>query len=153
VATLVAKEAVPTEVFSRVAEEVARVLGDVETSLWRDEGDGTATVVAVHGDLAEVGTRLATDGTIAEALTNVLKHAEASHAEVTASATATALRIEVRDDGVGGADPHGNGMMGLQDRAAALGGSLTIESPAGGGTVLAVTLPFTAARGSAPLRG
>jgi signal transduction histidine kinase len=79
--------------------------------------------------------------TVAEALTNVLKHAEATSAEVTASATDTALRIEVRDDGIGGADPHGSGVMGLQDRAAALGGSLTIESPVGGGTVLVVTLP------------
>ena len=62
VATLVATEAPPAEVFGKVAEEAARVIGDVDTSLWRDEGDGTATVVAIHGDLAEVGTRLATDG-------------------------------------------------------------------------------------------
>ena len=80
--------------------------------------------------------------TIAEALTNVLKHAGASHAEVTASATDTALRVEVRDDGIGGADPDGAGLLGLQDRAAALGGWLTIQSPAGGGTVLAATLPL-----------
>jgi signal transduction histidine kinase len=79
--------------------------------------------------------------TISEALTNVLKYAGASHVEVTAAATASTLRIEVRDDGIGGADPRGNGLTGLQDRAAALGGSLTIDSPAGAGTVLAVTLP------------
>jgi len=81
--------------------------------------------------------------TVAEALTNVLKHAEATSAEVTASATDVALRIEVRDDGVGGADSAGAGLLGLQDRAAALGGGLTIQSPAGGGTVLAATLPLT----------
>jgi signal transduction histidine kinase len=81
--------------------------------------------------------------TVAEALTNVLKHAEATSAEVTASATDVALRIEVRDDGIGGADPDGAGLLGLQDRAAALGGWLTIQSPAGGGTVLAATLPLT----------
>ena len=80
---------------------------------------------------------------VAEALTNVLKHAEATSAEVMASATDVALRIEVRDDGIGGADPDGAGLLGLQDRAAALGGWLTIQSPAGGGTVLATTLPLT----------
>jgi signal transduction histidine kinase len=81
--------------------------------------------------------------TVAEALTNVLKHAEATFAEVTVSATHEALRIEVRDDGVGGADPDAAGLLGLQDRAAALGGALTIQSPVGGGTVLAATLPLT----------
>jgi signal transduction histidine kinase len=81
--------------------------------------------------------------TVAEALTNVLKHAEATSAEVTASATDVALRIEVRDDGIGGADPDGAGLLGLRDRAAALGGWVTIESPADGGTVLAATLPLT----------
>jgi signal transduction histidine kinase len=80
--------------------------------------------------------------TVAEALTNVLKHAEATSAEVTASATEVALRIEVRDDGIGGADPDGAGLLGLQDRATALGGSLTIQSQAGGGTVLVATLPL-----------
>jgi signal transduction histidine kinase len=81
--------------------------------------------------------------TVAEALTNVLKHADATSAEVTASATDEVLRIEVRDDGIGGADPESAGLLGLQDRAAALGGCLTIQSPAGGGTVLAATLPLT----------
>ena len=81
--------------------------------------------------------------TVAEALTNVLKHADATSAEVTASATDVALRIEVRDDGIGGADPDGAGLLGLQDRAAALGGWLTIQSPTGSGTVLAATLPLT----------
>jgi signal transduction histidine kinase len=80
--------------------------------------------------------------TVAEALTNVLKYANATSAEVTASATDVALRIEVRDDGIGGADPDGAGLLGLQDRADALGGWLTIQSPPGGGTVVAATLPL-----------
>jgi signal transduction histidine kinase len=62
VATLVAKESPPTEVFAQVAEEVANVFGDIETTLWRDEGDGSATVVAVSGPAIRVGTRLPTDG-------------------------------------------------------------------------------------------
>jgi signal transduction histidine kinase len=78
----------------------------------------------------------------AEALTNVVKHAHAEHAEVTASVQDGALHVQVHDDGVGGADPGGHGLVGLGDRAAALGGRLKIESPRGGGTLVAATLPL-----------
>ncbi|WP_051323703.1 GAF domain-containing sensor histidine kinase [Candidatus Solirubrobacter pratensis] len=81
---------------------------------------------------------------VAEALTNVVKHSRAGRAEVTASVRAGALRVEVRDDGVGGADPAGHGLVGIGDRATALGGRLRVESPAGGGTVVAATLPLPA---------
>jgi signal transduction histidine kinase len=53
------------------------------------------------------------------------------------------LRLEVRDDGVGAADPGGPGLTGISDRAAALGGSLHIESPRAGGTVVVAELPLT----------
>ena len=66
VATLVAKEAPAAEVFAKVAEELANVLGDVECSLFRDEGDGTASAVALSGAglsaAIRVGTRLPLDG-------------------------------------------------------------------------------------------
>jgi signal transduction histidine kinase len=52
------------------------------------------------------------------------------------------LRIEVRDDGSGGADPEGHGLVGIGDRVAALGGRLRIDSPRGGGTVLVAELPL-----------
>ena len=78
---------------------------------------------------------------VAEALTNVVKHAHASRAEVTARVDAGKLRVEVRDDGLGGADPEGHGLVGMDDRVTALGGRLEIDSPAGGGTLVAVTLP------------
>ena len=58
------------------------------------------------------------------------------------------LRIEVRDDGTGGADPDGHGLLGMTDRVTALGGRLEIESPAGGGTLVAATLPLSPARRS-----
>jgi signal transduction histidine kinase len=48
----------------------------------------------------------------------------------------------VRDDGVGGADPEGHGLVGISDRVIALGGRLTVSSPAGGGTLLTATLPM-----------
>jgi PAS domain S-box-containing protein len=79
---------------------------------------------------------------VAEALTNVVKHSHAGRAEVRAYVDDGALRVEVRDDGVGGADPDGHGLVGIGDRATALGGRLKVESPAGGGTHVAATLPL-----------
>ena len=78
-----------------------------------------------------------------EALTNIIKHAGAASAVVKAGVEDGALHLEVRDDGVGGADPGGHGLIGIADRATALGGRLHVESPAGGGTVLAATLPLS----------
>ena len=81
---------------------------------------------------------------VAEALTNVTKHSHAGHAEVTASLQDGMLRITVRDDGAGGADPEGHGLVGMRDRVTTLGGRLEIESPAGDGTLVAATLPLSA---------
>jgi signal transduction histidine kinase len=78
---------------------------------------------------------------VAEALTNVVKHANATCAQVTAAVAEGLLRIEVRDDGIGGADPHSHGLVGMADRAAALGGRLSVESPQGAGTIVVATLP------------
>jgi signal transduction histidine kinase len=52
----------------------------------------------------------------------------------------------VRDDGIGGADPDGHGLVGMNDRVIALGGQLSVESPASGGTRVAATLPIASAR-------
>ena len=81
---------------------------------------------------------------IAEALTNVLKHARARHATVSARVDAELLRVEIRDDGVGGADVTGSGLIGISDRVTALGGHLQVESPPGAGTVLTAMLPLSA---------
>jgi signal transduction histidine kinase len=82
---------------------------------------------------------------VAEGLTNVMKHAHATHAEVKASVDDGLLQVEVRDDGIGGADPSGHGLVGMADRVSALGGQLSVESPAGTGTVVTATLPLPAA--------
>jgi PAS domain S-box-containing protein len=79
---------------------------------------------------------------VAEALTNVAKHARARRAEVTARVEVGELRVQVRDDGVGGARHGGSGLVGLGDRVAALDGRLRVESPAGGGTLLAASIPL-----------
>jgi signal transduction histidine kinase len=77
----------------------------------------------------------------AEALTNVAKHARAQRAQVTAWVDDAALRLRVRDDGVGGARADGSGLVGLADRVAALGGRFRVESPAGSGTLVAADIP------------
>jgi signal transduction histidine kinase len=79
---------------------------------------------------------------VAEALTNVVKHSGAGSAEVRVWVEDGVLHAEVRDDGVGGARPDGTGLLGLGDRLAALGGRLRVESPPGGGTRVAATLPL-----------
>jgi signal transduction histidine kinase len=81
---------------------------------------------------------------VAEALTNVVKHAHARRAEVQASVNDGLLHIAVRDDGIGDADPDGHGLVAMADRVTALGGRLEIQSPAGGGTLVAATLPASA---------
>jgi len=78
-----------------------------------------------------------------EALTNVAKHAAAQEAAVTARLEDQALRLEVHDDGVGGADARrGSGLVGLRDRVEALGGTLEVRSPRGGGTAIVARIPL-----------
>jgi GAF domain-containing protein len=79
---------------------------------------------------------------VAEALTNVAKHAHARHAEVTARVTDGVLHVHVRDDGIGDARPDGGGLLGLADRLGVLDGSLRVDSPRGGGTLIAADIPI-----------
>jgi signal transduction histidine kinase len=81
---------------------------------------------------------------VSEALANVAKYASATKASIGAACDGSTLRVEVGDDGIGGADgSRGTGIRGLQDRVAALGGRLTIESPAGQGTLVVAEIPIT----------
>ncbi|MGN6692541.1 MAG: sensor histidine kinase, partial [Aquihabitans sp.] len=80
-----------------------------------------------------------------EALTNVARHAQATRAEVAIERAGPRLVIEVRDDGVGGADAsRGTGLQGLRERVDGLGGSLHVVSPDGGPTTISVELPCAA---------
>jgi signal transduction histidine kinase len=80
--------------------------------------------------------------TVAEALTNVAKHARAGHARVQVDLRAGTLTAQVADDGVGGAAASsGSGLQGLSDRLQALGGTLTVDSPPGGGTIIGARVP------------
>jgi signal transduction histidine kinase len=82
---------------------------------------------------------------VSETLTNAAKHARASVVEVDAKTSDGTLRLCVRDDGAGGADPGlGSGLVGLKDRIEALGGTFSMHSPAGGGTTVTCELPVLA---------
>jgi signal transduction histidine kinase len=86
---------------------------------------------------------------VSEALANVVKHAQATRAEVSVTRADDMLRIAVTDDGCGGAlpttgpsaDGAGTGLRGLAQRAAAVDGTLSIDSPPGGPTVVTAELP------------
>jgi signal transduction histidine kinase len=82
---------------------------------------------------------------VAEALTNVVKHAHAKHAEVRAFVEDGMLNVHVRDDGTGGADPGGHGLVGIADRVTALGGRFAVRDATGGGTLVAASMPFSEA--------
>jgi PAS domain S-box-containing protein len=82
---------------------------------------------------------------VAEALTNAVKHAHASAVHVELDTNGEILRLAVRDDGIGGADPaQGSGLVGLSDRIEALGGTLKVASPADRGTTLLIEIPVKA---------
>ena len=100
--------------------------------------------VAVDVDLphrAGPGTEAIAYFVVAEALTNVAKHAQATRAWLTAEFQGDRLVVEVLDNGVGGADMMGTGLAGLRDRVRAIDGDLTLASPPGHGTTLRVELP------------
>jgi signal transduction histidine kinase len=104
------------------------------------------TTVPIEMDLSVGRLPAALEATayfvVAEALTNVAKHAQANRAHVSARVEDGALRVEIRDDGVGGAHPEGTGFVGLGDRIAAVDGRLRIDSPRGGGTLVAAYIPL-----------
>jgi len=80
---------------------------------------------------------------VSETLTNAAKHAHASVVHVDVEAVDRVLRLSIRDDGAGGADPaRGSGLVGLKDRVEALGGTITVQSARGAGTSVDVELPL-----------
>jgi signal transduction histidine kinase len=114
--------------------------------------------VAVEGRLPEQ-VEIAAYYVVSEALANTAKHATASLVQIqvsTIQAEGTdTLRVQVRDDGRGGATlAHGTGLLGLKDRAEALGGRILLDSPPDAGTTLRLELPLTTTNGdpSGPFR-
>jgi signal transduction histidine kinase len=143
------------EDLTEVVDELREIARGIHPAILVESGLGPALRTlarraAVPVDL-KVGTRsrypspleIAVYYVASEALTNMAKHAGASCAEISLEERAGTLRLSVRDDGAGGAEPRGgSGLVGLQDRVEALGGSILVISPAGHGTAIYVSLPL-----------
>ena len=98
--------------------------------------------VGIAGRLPET-VEVAAYYVVSEALTNAAKHAHASNVWVDVDRHHEMVRVCVHDDGHGGADPaRGSGLLGLKDRAAAIGGTIIVDSPPGKGTSLTAELPL-----------
>ncbi|HEY3479648.1 MAG TPA: ATP-binding protein, partial [Streptomyces sp.] len=79
---------------------------------------------------------------VAEVVTNAVRHASASALQIRLTRTHRLLRVEVVDDGVGGADPtRGSGLAGVERRLAAFDGILAVSSPPGGPTIVVMEVP------------
>lgn len=89
----------------------------------------------------EEKTELAFAMALREAVTNIIRHAHAARVEVELTAQADGVRLVIADDGCGGVEGHGNGLTGMRERLLALGGTLDVDSPVGGGTRLVLWAP------------
>jgi signal transduction histidine kinase len=117
-------------------------LGPAIKTLARRSAVPVELVLAVDQRLPEYA-EVAAYYVIAEALTNVAKHAQASEVRLSCEVDRANLRLRIRDDGVGGADlARGSGLIGLKDRIEAVGGQLVIASIAGRGTSMSATIPL-----------
>jgi signal transduction histidine kinase len=138
----------------RAVEELREMARGLHPPLLTERGLGPAlealvaraplrvTLIEAPPDRLNASVEAAAYFTVAESLTNVAKHAQAMHASVRVVHEGAQLIVEVRDDGVGGADPRrGSGLRGLADRLAALDGLLEVVSPRGAGTVVRAVIP------------
>jgi signal transduction histidine kinase len=163
-----AERRVPTEIgelrddLSRVAEDIKSVLDDL-----REMSRGIHPAILARGGLGPALRTLARRAPIpvevdvraetrlpepievaayyvaSEALTNAVRHAQASVVRVTLEEQDGALKLSIRDDGVGGADHRkGSGLIGLHDRVEALGGSIDLSSAVGEGTLIVLEFPL-----------
>jgi signal transduction histidine kinase len=147
----------------RAAEHLARVLDELDTLSsglmpleLRDGGLASALdalcgraalPVELDVDTLALSDEIATAAyfVCAEALSNAVKHSRADRVRMLARTRDGRLVLEVADDGVGGADVHGSGMVGLVDRVETLGGTVAVHSPPSLGTRVRATLPLTTA--------
>jgi signal transduction histidine kinase len=139
---------------TRTLEELRRLAHGLHPRMLAEHGlaDALAALakdLPVPVDLDVAATRLPEQVAVAayfvcaEALANVAKHAAASRVAVAVTVDEDRVRVEVADDGVGGADPErGSGLRGLADRIETVGGTLRVESVPGRGTRLATEIPL-----------
>jgi signal transduction histidine kinase len=118
-------------------------LGSALKSLARRAALPVELNVQVPGRLPEP-VEVAAYYVVGETLANAAKYSGASAVEVAVTIDGGVLRVCIRDDGCGGADPaRGSGIVGLRDRAEALGGRMTLSSPPGKGTSIVVEIPLS----------
>jgi signal transduction histidine kinase len=142
------------EELTRALEELRELARGIHPAVLSDRGLQAAVealavrsplpvkLVEVPGERLPEPVEAAAYFVIAEALTNVAKYANASNATVAVRRVNGHAEVEVRDDGVGGADPgRGTGIRGLVDRVGALDGTLALDSPIGSGTTLRAEIP------------
>jgi len=148
------------ELSQRARNETQHVLDDLRAVAWRTypamlARDGLPAALEALRDRTETPIRLRLDVphlndraveaaayfVISEAVTNVIKHADASRIDIDVTQRGQHLVLSVRDDGRGGAEPTGPGLSGIASRAAARGGHLHVQSPPGGPTTIEAVIP------------
>ncbi len=134
-------------------EEIRELVRGLHPRILTDHGLGHAVralaersavpveIVALPGERLDPDVEAAAYYVVAEALANAGKHAQATFVAVRVERTERHTLVEVSDDGIGGADPCGSGLVGLADRVAALGGTLSVSGAAGTGTIVRAQLP------------
>jgi signal transduction histidine kinase len=128
----------------------ASTLASLDSLVERSGHAGLTVRKTVEGDVRPLpaATELAAFRIIQEAITNVVRHSGARHADIRLGYGADVLSVEVADDGTGGPRigslEEGSGIRGMRERATALGGTLTMDASPSGGTSVSVTLPLGA---------
>jgi signal transduction histidine kinase len=144
-----------TDELGGVVEDLREIARGIHPVILSEGGLGRAlrtlarrAAIAVELDVPALGrlpepVEVAAYYVVSEALTNATRHGRASVMRVAAGQRDGGLHLSIRDDGVGGADPaRGSGLIGLRDRAEALGGSLKVSSPSGQETLIVLRLPL-----------
>jgi signal transduction histidine kinase len=137
-----------------VVEDVRELAQGIHPAVLTEAGLGSALRLLAGRSPVPVDVDIALDGAASasaqaatyfvasEALANVVKHAGATMVRLLASELDGKIRVVVEDDGRGSADPSGKGLRGLDDRLAAIGGTLSVAERPGGGTIVAATIPL-----------
>jgi PAS domain S-box-containing protein len=140
---------------NQVIDELREISRGIHPAILSEGGLGPALRTLARRSAIPVNLGVVIDGrlpeplevaayyVVSEALTNATKHANATCMDVEATVRGNSLRLSIRDDGVGGANPtSGSGLIGLRDRVEALGGSIELNSPSGEGTHVTVFIPL-----------
>ena len=149
------------EELEQALTEVRELAGGIRPAVLDVDGLGVALALLVKTVPFEVSTRVCEDRfapaieaalyfAASEALANITKHSRATEAEVKLDRQNDVIVLEVRDNGIGGADPQGQGLGDLVDRMAALGGELAVTNRESGGTVVRAQIPLHDAEPGAP---